>query len=85
MLTKAVLTASFSLTLAMISATAHAGWNITDKDYWPNEAQQSAQVTTSDAQSAFSPAFSYDRPAVWVEPQPNMDDGPRYDGGPKSE
>jgi hypothetical protein len=88
MLTKPLLTASLSLTLATMSATAHAGWTITDKDYWPNEVQQSAHVGTNDSQNALGAGFSYDRPALWVEPQPDTDDGgfgPRYEGGPKAE
>jgi len=87
MSTKHLLTISLLLPLVAISATAHAGSTITDKNYWPSEATQSPQNTTEGWQRDRSFAFAYDRTTLRLQPAANTNDGgpaPRYQGGPKS-
>ncbi|MEH2611134.1 NrsF family protein [Bradyrhizobium sp. AZCC 1693] len=86
MLKKSLLTISFLLPLAALSATAQAGSTITDKSYWPNEARRSAQYPGF-AQDRVSSAFAFDRGApTWLPATGvNQDRSPwRYQGGPKS-
>ena len=88
MLTKHILTISLSLPLLAMSAMAHAGPTITDKNYWPNEARQSAQTRTGGSSSDFNSAFAYERVASRLQRATNAnDDGSawRYQGGPKSQ
>ncbi|MET4384911.1 hypothetical protein ABIB73_000646 [Bradyrhizobium sp. F1.4.3] len=86
MLRKSLLTISFLLPLAALSATAQAGSTITDKSYWPNEARQSARYTGF-PQDRASSAFAYDRGATIVAPATGANEDRsawRYQGGPKS-
>ncbi len=86
MFKKSLLTISFLLPLAALTATAHAGSTITDKSYWPNEARRSAQSTGS-AQDRVNSAFAYDRGVSTAAPAagPYEDRSAwRYQGGPKS-
>ena len=88
MLTKRLLTISLLLPLVAISATAHAGSTITDKNYWPSEARQSAQTRTGGSQNDLGSALAYDRTTLRPQPATNAnDDGSawRYQGGPKSQ
>ncbi len=84
MLKKSLLTISFLLPLAALSATAQAGSTITDKSYWPNEAFASRQFTVAPQVRAGS-AFAYDRGAVTPGTRA-MKNRPtwRYQGDPKS-
>ena len=86
MLTKHLLTISLLLPLVAMSATAHAGSTISDKNYWPSEARQSAQNRTVGSQRDFNSALAYDRAGSRLQPAMNPNDGgssPRYQGGPK--
>ncbi|NUR44812.1 MAG: hypothetical protein HOP91_01455 [Sphingomonas sp.] len=85
MLKKSLLTISFLLPLAALSATAQAGSTITDKSYWPNEARRSAQSPVY-AQDPGRSAIVYDRGAPIVVPAMGaIEDRSawRYQGGPK--
>ncbi|MGT2504707.1 hypothetical protein ACVOMS_35510 (plasmid) [Bradyrhizobium guangxiense] len=85
MLKKSLLTISFLLPLAAVSATAQAGSTITDKSYWSNEAKRSAQSPVY-AQDPGRSAIVYDRRAPIVVPAIGaMEDRSawRYQGGPK--
>jgi hypothetical protein len=85
MLKKSLLTISFLLPLAALSATAQAGSTITDKNYWPNEAGRSAQSPVY-AQDPGRSAIVYDRGARIVAPTMGaIEDrsASRYQGGPK--
>jgi hypothetical protein len=87
MLKKHLLKISLLLPLVAISATAHAGSTITDKNYWPSEARQSAQTRTGGSQSDLNSALAYDRTGSRLQPATNPNDrgsSPRYQGGPKS-
>jgi hypothetical protein len=87
MLKKHLLKISLLLPLVAISATAHAGSTITDKNYWPSEARQSAQTRTGGSQGDLNSALAYDRTGSRLQPATNPNDGgssPRYQGGPKS-
>jgi len=87
MLTKHILTISLSLPLLAMSVTAHAGPTITDKNYWPNEARQSAQYGTGGSQNDLGSALAYDRAESRFQPATNAYGGGyawRYQGGPKS-
>jgi hypothetical protein len=88
MLKKHLLTISLLLPLVAISATAYAGETITSKSYWPNEARQSAQISTVSSQRDLSSAFAYDRAASRSQPTPNPNESGsawRYQRGPKSQ
>lgn len=87
MLTNKLLTISLLLPLMAASASAYAGSTITDKNYWPNEARQSAQARTSSSQRDLNSAFAYDRAPSRLQPATNSSNGGsawRYQGGPKS-
>jgi len=87
MLKKSVLTFSLLLPLTTISATANAGATISDKNYWPSEARQSAQSRTVSSQRDFNSALAYDRATSSLQPAANANDGTsawHYQGGPKS-
>ena len=87
MLTKRLFTISLLLPLVAISATAHAGSTISDKNYWPSEARQSAQNRTVTSPGDLNSAFAYDRAAPRLQPLTNPNEGGsawRYQGGPKS-
>lgn len=87
MLTKRLLTLSLVLPLAAVSATAYAGSTISDKNYWPSEARQSAQTGTAGSQRGVNSAFAYDRAAPSSQPAATANGaGPavHYQGGPKS-
>jgi hypothetical protein len=84
MFRKSLLTISFLLPLAAMTATAHAGSTITDKSYWPNEVRRSAPYTSS-AQDRVNSAFAYDRGVSAASPAADSDrSARRYQGGPKS-
>ncbi|WP_041751803.1 hypothetical protein [Bradyrhizobium sp. BTAi1] len=87
MLKKSLLTISFLLPLAALSATAQAGSTITDKSYWPNEARRSAQFQSPVyAQDPGRSAIMYDRGARIVPPTMGAIEDQsawRYQGGPK--
>ena len=88
MLKKRLLTISLLLPLVVISATAHAGSTITDKNYWPSEARQSAQIRTVGSRRDLNSAFAYDRAALRLQPATNPNDSGsawRYQDGPKSQ
>ena len=75
------------LPLVAMSATAYAGSTITDENYWPSEATQSAQSRNALPQSNLNSAFAYDGTPASMQPATNPNDaGPawRYQGGPKS-
>ena len=82
MLKKSLLTISFVLPLAALSATANAGSTITDKSYWPNEARRSAQSAIY-AQDPGRSAIVYDRRGPIVAPAIEDRSAGRYQGGPK--
>ena len=87
MLMKNLRTISLLLPLMAVSASAYAGSTITDKNYWPSEARQSAQSRTVGSPSDPSSAFAYDRATSRLQPATNANDGEsawRYQGGPKS-
>jgi hypothetical protein len=87
MLTKRLLTISLLLPLVGVSATAHAGSTISDKNYWPSEARQSAQNRAGGPQNDLNSAFAYDRATSRLQPATTTNEGgssPRYQGGPKS-
>lgn len=87
MLTNKLLTLSLLLPLMTASASVHAGSTITDKNYWPNEAMQSAQARTGSSQRDLNSAFAYDRipPRLQLPATVPNDGGAawRYQGGPK--
>jgi hypothetical protein len=80
MSTKHLLTISL-LSLVAISATAQAGSTITDKNYWPNEARQSAPIRAGSQ----SDVYAYGRAPSRLEPAIVNSGGsaPHYQGGPK--
>jgi hypothetical protein len=84
MLKKSLLTISFLLPLAALSATAQAGSTITDKSYWPSEARRSAQSPVY-AQDPGRSAIVYDNRVPIVAPALGTieDRSGRYQGGPK--
>jgi hypothetical protein len=87
MLKKHLLMIPLLLPLVAISATAYAGSTITDKNYWPSEARQSAQTRIGNSQSDLNSALAYDRAASPLQPTTVTNEGGsawRYQGGPKS-
>jgi hypothetical protein len=86
MLTKRLLTISLLLPLVAMSAAAYAGSTITDKNYWPSEARQSAQTRTGGSPIDVYSALAYDRAGPRLQPSTNTNDGGsawHYQGGPK--
>jgi hypothetical protein len=81
MSTKHLLTISLLLPLMAISATAQAGSTISDKNYWPSEARQTAPIMAGSQADARS-AFAYDRTAPSLQPAARGN-RPTYQGGPK--
>jgi len=82
---KHLLTISLLLPLVAISATAQAGSTISDKNYWPSEARQTAPIGTG-SRADVNSAFAYDRTTSSL--QPTIDASGvyspwRYQGGPK--
>jgi hypothetical protein len=87
MLTKKLLTISLLLPLMVASVSAYAGSTITDKNYWPSEARQSAQGRPAVPQGNVNSAFAYDRAPASLQSATNPNDAGatwRYQGGPKS-
>jgi hypothetical protein len=75
------------LPLVAVSATANAGSTISDKNYWPSEARQSAQTKTVGSQRDLNSAFAYDLAASRLQPATNPNQAGsawHYQGGPKS-
>jgi hypothetical protein len=84
MSTSHLLTISLLLPLMAFSATAQAGSTITDKSYWPSEANRSAPANAGSQRDVYS-AFAYDRGTSPLAPAAT-DGGAssfRYQGGPK--
>jgi hypothetical protein len=71
MLTKHILTISLALPLLAMSATVQAGPTITDKNYWPNEARQSARFGSIGSPRDANSAFAYDREESRFRPEVN--------------
>jgi hypothetical protein len=87
MLKKSLLTISFLLPLAAVSATAYAGSTITDRSYWPSEARQSAQTRTVGSQNDLNSAFASYPAATRLQPATSPNEAGsawHYQGGPKS-
>lgn len=85
MLTKHLRTLSLLLPLVAISATAHAGSTISDKNYWPNEARRTVPRVAG-SQADVNSAFAYDRATSSLRPATNAIGGEvarPYQGGPK--
>lgn len=82
MLKKTLLTISLLLPFAAMSGLAQAGSTITDKSYWPNEAQRTV-VPSGDWRSARA---SMTRPPQYdVAPSySRRGSGWTYQGGPRS-
>ncbi|WP_298255589.1 hypothetical protein [Bradyrhizobium sp.] len=81
---KHLLTMSLLVPLMAASPTAQAGSTISDRNYWPNQAKQSAPHRAN-LRPHVNSAFAYDRSAPAPPPAIVNGEGAgwRYHGGPK--